>query len=140
MSALGLKVIDSTVQSANIWINEVDYRTGWGNKQRAYRLLRQVMHVIRDHLSVDEAAQLGAQLPLLIRGVYFEGWNPSKTPTLLRDPGDFVDRVQEAFQTDPMDDAEAAIGAVVDVLDAHVSSGEMDHVKTTFTKRIRALF
>ncbi len=140
MSALGLKVIDSAVQSANVWINEVDYRTGWNNKQRAYRLLRQVMHVIRDHLSVDEAAQLGAQLPLLVRGIYFEGWNPSKTPTTLRDPGDFIDRVQEAFQTDPMDDAEDAVAAVIDVLDAHVSEGEMEQVKTAFTKKIRALF
>lgn len=140
MSALGLKVIDSAVQSANIWINEVDYRTGWNNKQRAYRLLRQVMHVIRDHLNVDEAAQLGAQLPLLVRGIYFEGWNPSKTPTTLRDPDAFVDLVQQAFRTDPMDDAPKAIAAVIDVLDAHVSEGEMDHVKTTFTRKIRALF
>lgn len=140
MSALGLKVIDRAVESANVWINEVDYRTGWANKQRAYRLLRQVLHVIRDHLSVDEAVELGGQLPTLVRGIYYEGWNPSKTPTLVRDPDVFVAKVQEAFQTDPMDDAEAAIGAVIDVLDAHVSEGEMQHVKTTFTKKVRVLF
>lgn len=139
MSALGLKMIDSAVESANVWINEVDFRTGWDNKQRAYRLMRQVLHVIRDHLSVDEAAQLGAQLPMLVRGIYYDGWNPSKTPVILREPEAFVAKVQEAFRTDPMDDAEEAIAAVIDVLDAHVSEGEMDHVKATFTKKIRAL-
>ena len=140
MSALGLKIIDTAASDTNTWVNEVDYRTDWGNKQRSYRLLRQVLHVIRDHLSVDEAAQLGAQLPTLIRGIYYEGWDPSKTPVIERSPDGFIARVQTAFQSDPMDDAENAIAAVIDVLDAHISQGQMDNVKHTFTKKIRALF
>jgi uncharacterized protein (DUF2267 family) len=71
MSALGLKIIDESVQQANIWFNEVDYRTGWDNKQRSYRLLRAVLHALRDHMNPDEAAQLSAQLPILIRGIYY---------------------------------------------------------------------
>ena len=140
MSALGLKIIDTAVHDANAWINEVDYRTDWGNKQRSYRLLRQVLHVVRDHLSADEAAQLGAQLPTLIRGIYYEGWNPSKTPVTERKPEGFIARVQEAFETDALGDAEHAIAAVFDVLDAHISEGEMDQVRVTFTKKIRAIF
>ena len=140
MSALGLKIIDTAAGDTNTWVNEVDYRTDWGTKQRSYRLLRQVLHVIRDHLSVDEAAQFGAQLPTLIRGIYYEGWDPSKTPVIERSPDGFIERVQAAFQADPMDDAEHAIAAVIDVLDAHISEGQMDNVKHTFTKKIRALF
>ena len=140
MSALGLKIIDTAVSDTNAWVNEVDYRTDWQNKQRSYRLLRQVLHVLRDHLSVDEAAQFGAQLPTLIRGIYYEGWDPSKTPVTERSPEGFVARVQAAFETDPMDDAEKAIAAVIDVLDAHISKGQMDEVKATFTKKIRVLF
>jgi uncharacterized protein (DUF2267 family) len=140
MSALRLKIIDNAVADANAWINEVDSRTDWDDKLRSYRLLRQVLHVIRDHLIVDEAAQLGAQLPTLIRGIYFEGWNPSATPVIERKAAGFIDRVQEAFVTDPLGDAENAIWAVIDVLDAHISDGEMKDVKSTFTKKIRALF
>lgn len=140
MPALGLKFIDTAAQSANVWINEVDYRAGWANKQRSFRLLRQVLHVIRDHLNPDEAAQLGAQLPVLIRGIYYEGWNPSKTPVIERSRDGFIEKVQEGFATDPMDDAEHAIASVIDVLDAHVSEGEMDDVKCTFSKQIRSLF
>jgi uncharacterized protein (DUF2267 family) len=140
MSALGLKIIDESVQTANTWINEVDYRTGWDNKQRAYRLLRTVLHALRDHLNPDEAAQLSAQLPILIRGIYYEGYDPSRTPVKERSREGFVERVQEDFRTDPMGDAEEAIGAVFDVLDAHVSEGEMEDVRQSFTKDIRGLF
>ncbi len=140
MSALGLKIIDSAVESANIWINEVNDHTGWDHKQRAYRLLRQVLHVIRDHLSVNEAAQLGAQLPVLIRGIYYEGWDPSKTPVTERSPDGFLAKVQEAFDTDPLGDAPAAVHAVFATLDNHVSGGEMEQVKRTFSKEVQTLF
>lgn len=139
MSALGLKIIDESVQSANIWINEVNYRTGWDHKQRAYRLLRSVLHAVRDHLGVDEAAQLGAQLPILIRGIYYEGWNPSKNPVPMRSQDSLIERVQEDFRTDPLGDAPAAIAAVMDVLDNHVSEGEMQDVRRAFSKEIREL-
>ncbi|WP_212524613.1 DUF2267 domain-containing protein [Actibacterium sp. MT2.3-13A] len=140
MSALGLKIIDDAVQAANEWVNAVNDGTGWENKQRAYRLLRAVLHAIRDHLNVDEAAQLAAQLPVLIRGIYFEGWNPSKTPVRMRTRAAFIDAVQRDFEPDPMGDAPEAIAAVMAVLRAHVSEGEMEDVETAFTDDIRELF
>lgn len=140
MSALGLKMIDEAVADMNRWVNELDARVGWADKPRAYRLLRSVLHEVRDHLSPDEAAQLGAQLPVLVRGVFYDGWNPSKTPVKERSRAGFIDRVQESFRTDPMDDAEHAIRAVFWLLDRHVSEGEMEHVRQTFNARVRALF
>ncbi len=140
MSAYGLDIIDDAVHTTNAWLNELDGYTGWEHKQRAYRLLRAVMHVLRDHLGVDEAAQLAAQLPVLIRGIYYEGWNPSKTPVKLRKPEEFIDRVQEAFTTDPLGDAPQAIAAVMKLLRVHVSRGEMEDVERAFTREIRALF
>lgn len=139
MSALGLKIIDNAAESTNLWVNEVNERTGWDHKHRAYRLLRQVLHVIRDHLSVDEAAQLGAQLPVLIRGIYYEGWDPSKTPVIERSADGFIAKVQESFGSDPLGDAPEAIKAVFDTLENHISEGEMKHVKKTFSKEIAAM-
>lgn len=140
MPALGLKIIDDAAQSTNIWVNDVNYRMDWDNKQRAYRLLRAVLHAVRDHLSVDEAAQLGAQLPVLIRGLYYDGWNPSKTPVIERKGDGFIAQVQRDFETDPLGDAQKAIAVVFDVLRAHVSKGEMDQVENTFSAEIRELF
>lgn len=140
MGGMGLKIIDEASHSANLWVNEVNERTDWEDKQRSFRLLRAVLHALRDHLSVDEAAQLAAQLPVLIRGIYFEGWNPSKTPVKERTKEGFISIVQKDFKTDPMGDAEHAIGAVFDVLDAHVSGGEMSHIRNSFTREMRDLF
>lgn len=140
MSALGLRIIDEAVQDANEWLNELDGRVGWADKNRAYRLLRAVLHEVRDHLNPDEAAQLGAQLPTLIRGIYYEGWNPSKTPVKERSRAGFVERVQSRFRPDPMGDAEIAIRAVFWLLDRHVSEGQMSDVRGTFKAEIRELF
>mgnify|MGYP003852150161 FL=1 len=140
MSALGLKIIDDAVKTTNEWVNEVNDKTGWDHKQRAYRLLRAVLHAVRDHLGVDEAAQLAAQLPVMIRGIYFEGWNPSKTPVKMRTRDAFIDAVQRDFESDPMGDAPEAIAAVMAVLRAHVSAGEMEDVESTFTDDIREMF
>ncbi len=140
MSALGLKIIDDAAHQMNKWVNEIDEQVGWEHKQRAYRLLRAVLHVLRDHLSVDEAAQLGAQLPVLVRGVYYEGWNPSKTPTRVRKAEEFEAAVQKAFETDPLGDAPEAIAAVMGTLRAHVSAGEMEQVESAFTEDVRRLF
>ncbi|MGC9368656.1 MAG: DUF2267 domain-containing protein [Paracoccaceae bacterium] len=140
MSALGLKIIDDAVKTANEWINAVNDKTGWDHKQRAYRLLRAVLHAVRDHLNVDEAAQLAAQLPVMIRGIYYEGWNPSKTPVRMRTREAFIEAVQRDFETDPMGDAPEAIAAVMAVLRAHVSPGEMEDVESAFTDEIREMF
>lgn len=140
MTALGLKIIDEAVRDANTWLNELDMRVGWDDKPRAYRLLRTVLHEVRDHLAPDEAAQLGAQLPTLIRGIYYENWNPSRTPVKERSRAGFVERVQKGFRNDPMGDAEIAIRAVFWLLDRHVSEGEMSDVRGTFKAEIRAMF
>ena len=84
MSAVGLESIDHTVQLTHIWINDLDARLGSENKHRSYRLLRTVLQTMRDWLMVNEAAGLGAQLPELLRGVYYEHWRPATTPVKKR--------------------------------------------------------
>ena len=140
MSGLGLKLIDDAVQTSNVWINEIDQRIGWQDKQRSYRVLRAVLHAIRNHLTVDEATDLGAQLPTLIRGIYYEGWNSGKNPVRMRHAEEFVAAVQSAYGAEPIRDADLAIRAVVDLLDSHITAGEMKDVREAFTREIRVLF
>lgn len=140
MSDHGLSSIDETVQLTHVWLNDLLERTGWSDKQRAYRLLRATLHAVRDHLQVDEAANLGAQLPQLIRGVYYEGWHPAGTPVKGRSREAFIEGIQKAFRTDPMGDAEGAVRAALDLLSAKVTKGEMDDVRNALPKQIRDLF
>ena len=93
MSVVGLESIEHTVQLTHTWINDLDARLGWDNKHRSYRLLRTVLQAIRDWLKVEEAVKFGAQLPELLRGVYYEQWQPAKAPVKKRSKVDFIARV-----------------------------------------------
>ena len=134
-----LSGVDETVQVTHVWVNDLLQRTGWYDKQRAYRLLRATLHALRDHLPVNEAADLGAQLPTLIRGVYYEGWHPARTPVKDRSKEGFVYQVQDAARLDQADDPEGAIRAVLALLSQKVTEGEMADVSRSLPRHIRSL-
>ena len=126
-------------QQARQWVAELADDLDW-NERRAYHLLRSVLHTLRDWLSPEEMSDLAAQLPVLIRGVYFEGWNPVDTPARERGKDDFIGRVQEAFSDDLLNDPEAAVSAVFHLLDRHVSHGEIVQVRNAMKKPLRGLW
>jgi len=140
MSAVGLESIDHTVQLTHIWINDLDARLGWDNKHRSYRLLRTVLQTLRDWLLVDEAAGLGAQLPELLRGVYYEHWRPVKTPVKKRSKADFMARIDDAFNADPISDTPDAVSAVFALLSEKLTAGEVRQVHHAEPADIRALW
>src|SRR5690606_3387385 len=117
-------------QQAQQWVNELADDLDW-TAPRAYRLLRSVLHALRDWLPQEEVIDLSAQLPVLIRGIYFEGWRPSETPVWDRKKDEFIARIQEAFRGDPLDDPDAAVAAVFRLLGRHISRGEIDEVKNS---------
>src|SRR6185436_9848189 len=100
MSTQGLEGLEHTVQVTHAWINELDARLGWNNKARSYRLLKAVLHALRDSLQVNEAADLGAQLPGLLRGAYYEQWRPAATPIKFHGAAGFLERVNSEFKRD----------------------------------------
>lgn len=140
MSAVGFESIDHTVQLTHIWINDLDARLGWENKHRSYRLLRTVLQAVRDWLPVNEAAGFGAQLPELIRGIYYEHWRPAATPVKQRHRADFVARIDSAFKTDPLLFTADAITAVFELLSEKVAAGEIEKVRHALPADIRALW
>ncbi|MEM8753481.1 MAG: DUF2267 domain-containing protein, partial [Pseudomonadota bacterium] len=98
----GLTTIDHAAESARAWVNELTERLEWTSRRDVLRLLRATLTAVRDHIGHDEAAQLAAQLPVMIRGMFYEGWRPSKTP--------LKDRSREGFVAE----IEARVGDVID--------------------------
>ncbi|HEX2135739.1 MAG TPA: DUF2267 domain-containing protein [Microvirga sp.] len=139
MSATGLDVFDKTLQSTHTWLNEIGEVIG-PDKQRCYHALRAVLHALRDRLTVEEASHLGAQLPILVRGIYYDGYRPAGKPVRIRSQDEFLDEVAVGFTTAPGIDARQAAIAVFRVLDRHVSPGEMQQVLQSLPMEIRALF
>lgn len=140
MTGSGLEGIERTVHATNGWIHDLDERLGWDNRARTYRLLRGVLHAIRDWLPIDEGANLSAQLPTLLRGVYYEQWRPSTVPTKDRDKASFVARVDEAMKPEVLENTEMAIGDVFAILTRKTTQGEADDVRNALPKDLRALW
>ncbi len=135
-----LHTIDHTVQVTREWVRDLARLLDWEDEQRAWRMLRVTLQALRDWLDVNEAAQLSAQLPLLIRGLYFEGWQPAKTPAAERSKEAFMARIEQAFATDPIDDPEEAVCSVFRLINNHISAGEVSDVRMRLPKHLRELW
>ena len=131
-------IIERSVEQTNIWLAELadEFESGRGD---AYRVLRAVLHALRDRISIDEAAQLGAQLPELIRGIYYAEWDPSRTPTSGGAKA-FLDRIAREGMLAGDTEAEFAFNAVMRTLCRHVSAGEIEDVMAQLPADLRALF
>lgn len=140
MSASGLESIDHTVQLTHIWINELDKDLGWNNNARSYRLLRSVLHALRDWLQVNESANLAAQMPMLVRGIYYDQWRPAATPVKERSKGDFLARVEKDFYNDPLSDSSKAVTAVFRLLGNKITAGEVADVRHSLPADLRSLW
>jgi uncharacterized protein (DUF2267 family) len=139
MSAAEPSIIEHSVEKAHIWLNEVAEELGVEDRQYAYRALRAVLHTLRDRLTVDVAAKLAAQLPTLIRGIYYEDWDPSRTPLPIHNVEAFLDHVAGEGRMAGETEASLAVTAVARVLRAHVSPGEIDDVLAVLPDKFRVL-
>lgn len=140
MTQHGMEVIDHTVQLTNTWLKELGEAMGWQDRHRSYRLLRAALHTLRDWLPANDNAHLSAQLPMLIRGLYYEAWRPAQVPAKPRSREAFLGRIDQAFAPDRLDDTGAATTAVFDLLNRHLADGEIEHVRHALPADVRTLW
>jgi uncharacterized protein (DUF2267 family) len=140
MSQVSVSPFDSTIQCTRIWLNDILGDLGWDEPHRAYHALRAVLHALRDRMPVDQVAALAAQLPMLVRGFYYEGWHPHGKPLRQRHKQEFLAHVAEAFGDEPPAKLEQVTRTVFRVLSEHVSAGEIESVKRCLPVELRALW
>jgi uncharacterized protein (DUF2267 family) len=136
----GLEVFDTTVHKTNSWLKELMQEMHRDDRRKAYLALRATLHALRDRLTVEEVAQLGAQLPMLIRGFYYEGWDPTRKPVKLRDREEFLSLVEAEFRADDTLNPELIARAVFKVLTNRITAGEIEDVKHVLPAEIRSLW
>lgn len=138
MSATGLDVLDKSVQTTNIWLDELMAEIG-PDRQVAWKVLSTVLHKLRDRLTVELSAHLGAQLPLVIRGVYYDQYEPEKQPWDC-DLEEFVAEVSEWLSDTRPVDPRLAVQAVFALLSRHVDRGQIAKVQDALPRRLHSFW
>lgn len=139
MSATGLDVFDKTLQTTNTWLGEIMDEIG-PDRELAWHTLGAVLRGIRDWIPAELAVHLGAQLPLLVRGLYYDRWRLVPKPERGRSQNEFIDHVGgELAGQRPVNRTEA-IQAVFNVLSRHISAGQLDKIRQALPEDVRALW
>ena len=132
-------LIDRSVEKTNVWLKELAEDLGTDDRKFAYRVLRAYLHAVRDRLMVDEAAQFAAQLPELVRGIYYEGWVPSRTPTSERSVDEFLRRIADEALLPGETEASYACSAAARLLRRHVSEGEIADLVAVLPQELKVV-
>jgi uncharacterized protein (DUF2267 family) len=131
MSTSGVAVFDRTLQETNVWLKAVAEELQL-DRHDAYIALRAVLHALRDRLSPEVAVHLGAQFPMLLRGLYYEGWHMAGKPTKERHVEEFADHVLKELPPHFPLDALTVSRGVSEILWEKLDPGEfaklMDHL------------
>jgi uncharacterized protein (DUF2267 family) len=139
MSTTRVTVLDHTVEETNVWLKTVEEELELDDRQQAYNALRAVLHALRDRIPPEVAVKLGAQLPLLVRGIYYEGWHPTTTPTRERHIEDFAQHVLSELPARFPAEAATVVRGVFEVLWEKLDPGEFDKVMNHLPASLRAM-
>lgn len=131
--------IAHAMQQSQEWLHELRDNGELTDTNEALAVLRVVLHQLRDRLTLEEAVDLGSQLPLFVRGIYYEGWKPHAVPRKINKLQKFVDAVTISLlpRTVP---AERAIRDVLAILSHHCDPGEISDVIAQMPKELKELW
>jgi len=133
-------LFDKTLRKSEEWVADLAAELGWQDYRKAYRALHVTLHALRDRLPLNEVAQFGAQMPMLIRGLYYEGWSPSRTPDKWLNKNQFVELVDIAFREERDFDAEHVLKAVFKTVEKHISVGENRDIAAVLPTKLSQLW
>ena len=139
MGGTGFSSLKTTEDKTNRVLREIEEAYGWPKERRnqSYAALRAVLHAVRDRLTVEETAQLGAQLPMLVRGIFYAEWDPSKVP-MKQNREDFMQRIREQFPYQIEGGIEQLERTVLQAMRRYITDGEWDDIKSAMPKDLAA--
>lgn len=137
MSFTGVGSLDRSIEKTNVWLSDIADLFGTDDRRLAYRVARAWMHCLRDRLSVEVAAHFAAQLPEVLRGVFYDGWKPSHVP-MKYGHGEYVTRFAREARIHESEVAKAA-GIITSVVGQHVSAGAVSEAFSRLPADIRQL-
>jgi uncharacterized protein (DUF2267 family) len=139
MATTGLEVFDKTLHTTNQWLDEICAEIG-PDRHLAWHVLGAVLRSIRDELLIGQSAHLAAQLPLLVRGAYFDQYRPAAQPLADRSQEDFTARIRQELSGSRPVRPDLAATAVMRTLNRHITEGQIKKARDALPKGIRALW
>jgi uncharacterized protein (DUF2267 family) len=114
-------------------------RLGWHDRDKVYSALIAALHALRDWLPREEAIYVGASLPALLRGLYYEGWHAARHPPS-KSRRAFVERIHDGVHREPGIDAEQVAKAVLALLAARLPPAELENAKAATPEELHGLW
>lgn len=139
MGSSAIPVFDKTAQTTHLWLNEIGEGIGLDDQQ-SWHVTGAVLHALRDRLPIELAAHLGSQLPLLVRGAYYDQFRPSELPKRVRSLDEFLQMIAAELRSGRPVDTKDAARAVFKVLSRHLSPGQIDNVREALPEEVRTLW
>jgi uncharacterized protein (DUF2267 family) len=140
MSATGLEVVDKTIQETNHLLKIIETELGIDDRRLAFGALRATLHALRDRLEAYSAIHFAAQLPMLVRGLFYEGWQPAKGPSRERHAADFLDHVATELPPALRAHAKESCAAALAALRERMDEGEIEKVLAQLPSELRQLW
>ena len=117
------------VKDAKTWLHHAQQALGIQDEQQAGRIFRAVLHAIRDRLPAEEAMHLGAQLPIIWKGIFFQGFKLRPEPVVIRHEGEWLDFIRSKNQVAAIDfpthdHVRLAFQDIMSMLETHLSEGQ----------------
>ncbi len=135
-----LHQLDLAAQAAAQWVDDLDRRLGWRERDKVYLALVATLHALRDSLPPQEAVFLAEYLTPLVRGLYYEGWRMTKAPRGAKTRDAFLERIRDGVHHDAGIDADEVGHAVLALLAAHLPAAEFENVKAATPRELRAFW
>lgn len=135
-----LDIFGRTIQETQKWLNELQEDLSWSDPHEVYLGFRATLHVLRDRLVPNEAIHLGAQLPMLIRGFYYDGYKPAGKPIKILSREEFLAQIKAQFINEHEIRPEELARAVFRLLSRKISPGEIKDVRSVLPKEIEELW
>ena len=134
-----IREIDDALRATEDLIDDLMRRLAWHDRERVYLALLATLHALRDCLGRDEAVHVGAHLPPLLRGLYYEGWHPGGRG-LAKTRQAFLARIHDGVHRDLGVDAEQVARSVLAVLAARMPAPELEDAKAATPKELHNLW
>lgn len=137
-----IPILDKNIHQTMSWIYAIEEACDWdeNDQRKAFAALRSVLHALRDILPIESAIHLSAQLPLIIRGLFFENWSTHAPKQKIRRSEDFIMQVAENLFAYPDINASEVTNSVLRVMSERISVGEYEKILAVLPKELKYMF